>query len=69
MRLSTFFLIVLLCLPLWTAPAARAESPFLAPGIAWIPTWNQGIEEARHTGKPMLVMSAAPQCHNVPGVW
>ena len=38
-------------------------------GIGWIPTWEQGVAEARRANKPMLVVSAAPQCHNTPGVW
>ncbi|MBZ0184777.1 MAG: thioredoxin family protein [Candidatus Obscuribacterales bacterium] len=38
-------------------------------GIGWIPTWDQGLAEARRTHKPILVVSAAPQCHGVSGIW
>ncbi|MEZ4537353.1 MAG: hypothetical protein R3D26_20490 [Cyanobacteriota/Melainabacteria group bacterium] len=38
-------------------------------GIGWIPTWKQGIAEANRTKKPILLVSAAPQCGGVPGEW
>lgn len=38
-------------------------------GIGWIPTWRQGIAEANRTKKPILLVSAAPQCGGVPGEW
>ena len=28
---------------------------------------ESGLAEAERTGKPILLISAAPQCHNVPG--
>jgi len=37
--------------------------------IAWHGTWKGGLAEAARTGKPILLLSAAPQCHSVPGVW
>jgi len=40
-----------------------------ADQIAWFGTWKGGLAEAQRTGKPILLISAAPQCHNVPGVW
>ncbi len=38
-------------------------------GIGWIPTWKQAQEQAAKTGKPILLMAAAPQCGGVPGMW
>ena len=38
-------------------------------GIGWIPTWKQGIAEARRTNKPILLLSAAPACGGVSGLW
>ncbi|MEC9092823.1 MAG: hypothetical protein VX438_08980, partial [Planctomycetota bacterium] len=35
--------------------------------IAWFGTWKGGLAEAQRTGKPILLLSAAPQCHSVPG--
>lgn len=40
-----------------------------APQIAWWPTVEQGRIEAARTGKPILLLSAAPQCHSVSGMW
>lgn len=40
-----------------------------AAGIAWFGTWSGALAEAKRTGRPILFMSAAPQCRNVPGVW
>lgn len=39
------------------------------PGIAWFGSWDAGLAEARRTGRPILIMSATPQCHGVPGMW
>jgi uncharacterized protein YyaL (SSP411 family) len=38
-------------------------------GIGWIPTWKQALAEARETNKPILLMSGAPACAGVPGIW
>ena len=38
-------------------------------GVAWWGTWDGALSEAKRTGKPILLLSAAPQCHGVPGVW
>ena len=39
------------------------------PSIAWFGSWEAGLAEAERTGRPILLMSAAPQCHGVPGMW
>jgi hypothetical protein len=45
------------------------QASLAATTIGWIPTWQQGLEEARQTGKPILLFSGAPNCSGVPGVW
>jgi len=50
------------------ASVALAAEP-AADKIAWFGTWTGGLAEAQRTGKPILITSGAPQCHNVPGVW
>lgn len=51
-------------------PGPLAEqAPPDAPGIAWFGTWDAALAEAKRTRRPILFMSAAPQCHGVPGVW
>ena len=37
--------------------------------IAWFGTWEGGLAEAQRSGKPIMLVSAAPHCHRVPGVW
>ena len=59
--------------------AALAASPALALGdestdapparIAWYGTWESALAEARASGRPIFLQSAAPQCHGVPGLW
>ena len=49
-------------------PVEVHESPSTA-GIAWFGTWEEAKAEAARTGRPILFMSAAPQCQGVPGVW
>ncbi len=50
------------------AAPGTVEVPVEA-GIAWFGTWNAGLAEAKRTGRPILLMSGAPQCHGVPGMW
>ncbi|MEM6572194.1 MAG: hypothetical protein AAF957_27515 [Planctomycetota bacterium] len=38
-------------------------------GIAWFGTLDGALAEAKRTGRPILLMSAAPACREVPGVW
>ncbi|CAN5492280.1 hypothetical protein BH11CYA1_BH11CYA1_12760 [soil metagenome] len=62
MKLSLLtMLLVALLLP---QAALAAES-----AIGWIPTWQQGLEEARQSGKPIMLFSGAPECGGVPGIW
>jgi len=65
---SFIFIALCLVLPLATA-AQEAEAQEKTEKIAWHGTWQGGLAEAKRTGKPILLVSAAPQCHNVPGVW
>lgn len=47
----------------------EVHEPPAAAGIAWFGTWDGALAEAKRTGRPILFMSAAPQCQGVPGVW
>lgn len=38
-------------------------------GIQWIGTLDAGLAEARRTNRPILLVSAAPHCHEVSGIW
>lgn len=37
--------------------------------IAWYGTWKQGLAEAKRTDRPILLISAAPHCRNISGMW
>ena len=45
------------------------DSKEVAPGIAWYGVLKDGFLEAKRTGKPILFVTAAPQCNGVPGMW
>ena len=38
-------------------------------GIQWFTTWESGRAEAGRTGRPILLVSAAPHCAGVSGIW
>ncbi|MAE75899.1 MAG: hypothetical protein CMJ85_03395 [Planctomycetes bacterium] len=37
--------------------------------VAWFGTWDRAKAAAKRTNRPILVVSAAPHCNKVPGVW
>ena len=37
--------------------------------IAWFGTLEGALAAAKKTGRPILLVSGAPQCRSVPGVW
>ena len=40
-----------------------------AQRIAWFGRLDDARAEAARTGRPILMMSAAPQCSGAPGMW
>jgi hypothetical protein len=51
-------------------PAPRADAKAAAGGgIQWFATWEQGAAEAKRTGRPILLVAAAPHCHDISGLW
>jgi hypothetical protein len=49
---------------------SRAEDASQAAGgIQWFASWEQGAAEAKRTGRPILLVAAAPHCHEVSGLW
>lgn len=54
---------------LFTATVEAQRGRQLAARIVWHGTWKGGLAEAQRTGKPIMLVSAAPQCQAVPGVW
>ena len=43
--------------------------PNPSPRIAWYGNLADGLAEARRSGRPILLVSGAPACLGVPGVW
>jgi len=37
--------------------------------IAWYGDLETGLAEAKRSGRPILLVSGAPHCLGVPGVW
>jgi len=50
-------------------PGPGVVNPAKGDRIAWFGTWEAGLAEAQRTKRPILLVSAAPQCHEVPGIW
>ena len=62
--------LVLACLLVGLAGTAVQAEETADPGkIAWYATWDRGLAEAKRTGRPILLVSAAPHCRNVSGLW
>jgi hypothetical protein len=38
-------------------------------GIAWYATWERALRVAKETGRPIMLLAAAPQCHGISGLW
>lgn len=51
------------------AEHAHASVSMPHAGIQWFATWESGLAEAKATGRPILLVSAAPHCAGVPGIW
>jgi hypothetical protein len=49
--------------------SAARENSQTKPGIQWFASLESGLREARRSGRPILLVSAAPHCAGVPGVW
>ena len=43
------------------------ENPI--PRIAWYGNLADGLAEAKRSGRPILLVSGAPACLGIPGVW
>jgi hypothetical protein len=50
-------------------PGPGVVEPPKGDRIQWYATWDLAKEEAERTGRPILLISAAPHCHHISGVW
>lgn len=75
----TASLVVLICIALtsyaWAQPnPEKGNKPSMSDngipsGIAWYGVLADGVAEAKATNRPIMLLSAAPQCAGVPGMW
>ena len=63
-RISTIALVLLVA----AGSLAQAEENPI-PRIAWYGNLTDGLAEAKRSGRPILLVSGAPSCLGVPGVW
>jgi len=78
-RILVCLLLLLLITPSITAQLAPPSgstyggsvpsSRKVVTGIAWYGVLADGLAEAKRTGKPILLITAAAQCNGVPGMW
>ena len=80
MRIDSLSMFFALALPAFAASAAQpapqesraaetlAEAA-LPERIVWYTDWGQALAEADRSGRPLFLMSGAPRCHDVPGMW
>lgn len=50
-------------------PSPAPEAGASQAGIAWFSTWDSGRKEAQRLGRPILLVSGAPHCAGVSGIW
>ncbi len=69
-RRALFFAVATALAAAWSPrlPTAVAEDQ-VAPRIAWYGTLASGLAEAKRSNRPILFISAAPQCLGVSGIW
>ena len=51
------------------AQQANQTKSEIRPKIAWYGQLKDGLAEAKRSNRPILLVSAAPQCEAVPGIW
>lgn len=62
---------ILICLALTTSVSSSCAQgkPEIPSGIAWHGVLTDGLADAKATNRPIMLLSAAPQCAGVPGMW
>ncbi len=53
----------------WAAMASVVGAAEPTSKIAWFGRLSDGLAEAKRVGRPIFLVSAAPQCEGVPGMW
>jgi hypothetical protein len=63
---KTSICLMVLVVALLASVNAEENSP---SRIAWYGDLETGLAEAKRSGRPILLVSGAPHCLGVPGVW
>lgn len=50
-------------------PSGKRPAPPAEGGIQWFATLESAQAEAKRTDRPILLVSAAPHCAGVSGIW
>lgn len=51
------------------AQQSNQAKSVITPKIAWYGQLKDGLAEAKRSNRPIFLVSAAPQCEAVPGIW
>ena len=51
------------------APRAAVDAGLPPAGVQWFATWDLASKEAARTHRPILLVAAAPHCHEISGLW
>jgi opacity protein-like surface antigen len=65
--MKTKVIALVACISTVAVLASAADS--VPPRIAWYGTLSSGLAEAERSGRPILLVSGAPQCLGVSGIW
>jgi len=49
--------------------AEEEKTDGVKASIAWFGEWAGGLEAAKRSGRPILLIAAAPHCHQISGMW
>ena len=69
--LASFVLLAVTATAYGQKPSTPKKEPTTPPsgGIAWHGQWSEGVKIARKTGRPILLIAAAPHCKGISGIW
>ena len=67
MTKNALYCLVTALVCLVTAALHAEDNP--PPRIAWYGDLQEGLAEAKRSARPILLVSGAPHCLGVPGVW
>lgn len=62
-------LLTIALLTTFSTSAFAQDSQKIEPRIAWYGTLKSGLAEAERSGRPILLVAAAPHCSGVSGIW